>query len=196
MKKTPGSTATEREVYWTNEIQKARAYPGGVTAYCTDTGLSKENYYSWFRKLRAKHPEWEDLSRNPTHRLKRVTAAKKQMQPQIELRQKAQRRRFTAKEKSRILREVDAAPPGQKAAILRREGIYTSHVQKWRLQLEERALAPRKRGPKTDDRDARIKELEKRNAKLEKDLKHAKLYLELQKKVAEILGTPASESDS
>lgn len=62
MKKTPGRTTAEKVKYWTRHIEAARKYPNGVTAYCRDHGLEKNNYYQWFRRLRAMHPEWEDLN--------------------------------------------------------------------------------------------------------------------------------------
>lgn len=196
MKKTPGDSTAEREAYWTSIIEEARQYPDGITAFCRDRGIEKNNYYSWFNKLRKAHPEWNDLGHDRTHRLKKAKSALKKRQPETEVGPKARRRYFTAKDKARILREIDSAPAGQAAAILRREGIYTSHVQKWRAQSAEAALAPKKRGPKVDTQAARIKELEKKTAKLEKQLQHANLLLDLQKKVAEILGTRLPESES
>ena len=194
MKKTPGATAAERAAYWTKVIEEARRYPAGVAAFCRDKGIEKENYYSWFKKLRKLHPEWKDLNGDSTHQLQKIKSKKKQAQ--IEVVEKARRRHFSAQEKARILREIDAAPKGQKGAILRREGIYDSHIQKWRAQVAEAALKPKKRGPKVDSQAARIKELEKKTAKLEKQLKRANVLLDLQKKISEILGTPVVESDS
>lgn len=52
MKKTPGRTIAAREKYWTKIIEEARKYPEGVTAYCRFTGVSKNNYYFWFNRLR------------------------------------------------------------------------------------------------------------------------------------------------
>jgi transposase len=196
MKKTPGTTAADREAYWTGLIEEARRYPDGITAFCRDKGIEKNNYYSWFKRLRKSHPEWKDLNGDPTYNLRKTKSARRKKQAEPEVIAKAQRRYFTAKEKARILREIDAAPAGQAAAILRREGIYTSHVRKWRAQSTEEALEPRKRGPKVDVQAARIKELEKKTAKLEKQLHHANLLLDLQKKVAEILGTRLPESES
>jgi transposase len=192
MKKTPGTTPAEREAYWTEIIEQARRYPAGVTAYCNDNGIEKNNYYSWFKRLRQSHPEWDDLSQNASRKGKR---SKKKRRPQTEVSEKATRRRFSAKEKARILQETDGAPRGKIAAILRREGIYSSHLQKWRLQRDEEALAPKKRGPKVDVQSKKIKELEKKMVRLEKKLAHAHALIELQKKVAEILKTDLHESD-
>ena len=111
---------------------------------------------------------------------------------------KATRRRFTAGYKLRILREADAAQAsGHKGAIgelLRREGLYSSHVMVWRSQRERGELAgltPKKRGPKAhppDPNAVRVAELERENAKLKKRAERAEALVGLQKKVAEILG--------
>jgi hypothetical protein len=99
-----------------------------------------------------------------------------------------------------ILREADACTkPGEIGALLRREGLYSSHLTTWRRQRDEGALArltPVKRGPKarqTDARDVRIRELEKENEKLKKKMKQAEIIIEFQKKASEILGIPLGE---
>ncbi|MBC8451235.1 MAG: transposase [Planctomycetes bacterium] len=114
---------------------------------------------------------------------------------------KATRRRFTAKYKARILREADASTePGEISALLRREGLYSSHLTKWRKARERgelAALAPKKRGRKAkrrDARDAQIAELERENGKLRARLERAEVLLDLQKKVADILGRPLTEN--
>jgi transposase-like protein len=80
------------------------------------------------------------------------------------------RRRFTAAHKLRILREADGCrEPGEIGALLRREGIYSSHLALWRRQREAAAQAEldaRKRGPKPRSPDARLEELERENARL------------------------------
>ena len=114
----------------------------------------------------------------------------------------AKRRRFSAKYKRRILREADACTEsGDIAALLRREGLYSSHLTSWR-QARERgeleALSPKKRGPKpkqVDARDNRIAELERENTKLKAKLDRAQVMLDLQKKVAELLGNSLPEND-
>ena len=109
--------------------------------------------------------------------------------------EKARRRKFSAAEKARILREYAACTqPGEVGALLRREGLYSSHVAKWRAQADfaERAsLEPKKRGPKPSIDAAqvrRITELERRNARLEKQLEQARVIIEIQKKLASLLG--------
>jgi transposase-like protein len=110
------------------------------------------------------------------------------------------RRRFTAEYKLRILREVEhAKEPGEVGAILRREGLYSSHLSHWRQERDRVAkagLAARKRGPKRRVEDPRIKQLEREKAKLERKLRQAEIIIEYQKKVAALLGIPLNQPDS
>jgi transposase-like protein len=111
---------------------------------------------------------------------------------------KATRRRFTAEYKLRILREVDGhLASGRKGAlgeVLRREGLYSSHLLSWRGQRERGELAglgPKKRGPKAlppDPNALRVAELEREIAKLKKRAERAESLVALQKKVSQILG--------
>ena len=116
--------------------------------------------------------------------------------PNPEVPEKPLRRRFTAEYKLQILKEADAchAQGGEIGALLRREGLYSSHLVTWRRQREEgslEALQAKKRGRKEKDPQARrIEELEKQNRKLEDRLYKANLIIEFQKKVADILGIP------
>ena len=105
-----------------------------------------------------------------------------------------QRRKFTPEERERILREADACTKrGELGALLRREGIYSSHLSSWRAARKREGLAglqDKKPGPKPtkDAKDRMIEQLEKRNAKLEKELRISKALIELQEKAHEILG--------
>jgi transposase len=119
-----------------------------------------------------------------------------------------QRRRFSAEDKQRILREADACSErGTLGELLRREGIYSSHLSVWRAQREHEGLGGLEakqpgRKPSKDAKDRVIAELEKRNAKLEKELRISKALIDLQVKAHEILGIAlprideASEDDS
>ena len=112
---------------------------------------------------------------------------------------KAKRRRFTAEYKLRILREVERAKePREVGAILRREGLYSSHLVQWRHQRDRVAKAGlvRKRGPKPRLEDPRIKKLEREKARLERKLRQAEIIIEYQKKVAALLGIPLNQPDS
>jgi len=106
------------------------------------------------------------------------------------------RRRFTAAYKARIVREADACTElGQIGALLRREGLYSSYVGKWRQRLREggeAALSETKRGrkPKRTPVEVENERLRKHNARLEQRLKQAETIIEIQKKVSEILGIP------
>lgn len=122
--------------------------------------------------------------------------------PETEVSEKARRRRFSAEFKERILREAAACKaPGEIGALLRREGLYSSHLTVWRQQAErgQRAgLTPRKRGPQprvVDERDRRIAELERQNAKLGRRAERAEALVELQKKVSQILGIALPTED-
>jgi transposase-like protein len=115
--------------------------------------------------------------------------------PVTEVKPKATRRRFTAEYKRRILREAAAcSKPGELGALLRREGLYSSHLATWNAQAERGELAglrPRKRGPKTKERnplEARVRELERELTKARKRAQRAEGLVEVQKKVAELFG--------
>ena len=119
--------------------------------------------------------------------------------PDPEVAARPKRRQFTAEYKLRVLRQADACKEsGEIGALLRREGLYSSHLVHWRRQREEAAqaqLKTRKRGPKPKVQDPRVKELERENAKLQRQLKRVALLLDIQKKAGEILGIPMKNLD-
>jgi transposase-like protein len=196
MKRTPGKTVAQRERYWTKIITEARLYSSGVKAYCKDKNISVNSYYFWFKRLRLEHPEWLDLDNSPAQRNSdKLTNSEGKMQIETEVLEKAKRRKFTSKYKEKILRETDEAPAGQIAAILRREGLYTSHLQNWRAERDEHALAAKKRGPKANPLASENKKLKAENARLARKLEHANALIDLQKKIAEILGTTVHETE-
>ena len=112
--------------------------------------------------------------------------------PDPELVERAQRRRFSAQYKLAIVREADAcSEPGEVGALLRREGLYTSHLNYWRKQRDAGALEAlgRVRGRKrADRRDARITELERRVERAEGELEKARRVIEVQGNVSALLG--------
>lgn len=120
----------------------------------------------------------------------------------IEVVAKATRRRFTVEYKRKIVREADACKTaGAIGALLRREGLYSSHLTTWRSARERGELAgtPKKRGPArrvVDPRDKRITELERENARWQKRAERAEALVELQKQVAALLGTPLTTEPS
>ena len=117
----------------------------------------------------------------------------------LEVSEKAKRRRFSAEYKLRIVREADACKgDGDVAALLRREGLYSSHLSSWRRQRDEIAkagLTSRKRGRKAKAEAPRIKELERENARLQRRLARVETMLEIQKKASELLGIPLNPID-
>src|SRR5271167_144214 len=112
------------------------------------------------------------------------------------------RRTFSAKDKLRILTDIDrAAETGGIGAVLRREGLYSSTLSDWRRQRDAgafSALVPGKRGPKTAERNplsAEIAALQRNNARLTRRLVRAEAIIGIQKKVAELLGIPLTSTD-
>jgi transposase len=112
------------------------------------------------------------------------------------------RRRFSAEEKLRILKEADACTqPGEQGALLRREGLYSSHLTEWRRARERGeldALEPRKRGPKpaaVNPLEKKVAELSRALAKAEARAKRAEALVEVQKKVSELLGIQLPKED-
>ena len=91
-----------------------------------------------------------------------------------------------------MLREYEATPKGERGALLRRGGLYSSHISKWqedRAKLDVKALAPRKRGPKPKPQpDPEVVALRRRVVRLEHQLQRAQKVIEVQKKISEILG--------
>ena len=114
--------------------------------------------------------------------------------PNTEVVAKAKRRLFTAEYKLRILRELDGSQgSGETGALLRREGLYSSHLTSWRRQHERgelNGLAPQKRGPKPDPQAVDLARLERENERLRERLRQAELIIDVQKKVAQMLGAP------
>lgn len=109
--------------------------------------------------------------------------------PDPEVEPRAKRRRFTAEYKERILREADRCEkPGELGALLRREGLYSSHLAKWREQRSA-GLKPRKRGRKAKDTATakRLAQLERENERLRKKLRQSEVIIEAQKKLSRLL---------
>lgn len=126
-----------------------------------------------------------------------------EVKPDPEVPEKPTRRRFTAEYKLRILRLADACTePGSIGALLRREGLYSSHLTVWRRQRERGVLdglQPKKRGRKADERNPLLPEVErlrKENERLAQRLKQAELIIEVQKKVSQMLGIPMEPGES
>lgn len=120
--------------------------------------------------------------------------------PNPEVTLKAKRRTFSAEYKLRILDEASACrTPGERGALLRREGLYSSHLTHWRRELREGALTglkPKKRGPKSDPLAVENAQLRREIARLQTQLERAETIIEVQKKLSQLLGLPTpSETD-
>ena len=114
--------------------------------------------------------------------------------PDPEVRPKAQRRQYTAEYKRRILDEADACTTSsQRGALVRREGLYFSHLTTWRRQRAQGildGLAPKKRGVKSDPLALENARLHRENQRLEQQLARAEMIIEVQKKISLLLGLP------
>ena len=121
--------------------------------------------------------------------------------PDPEVPERAHRRQFTAAYKLRTLEEADAcSAPGQLGALLRREGLYSSHLTDWRRQRAQgmlAALAPRRRGrPPTSTHAMEVARLRQDNERLTRQLAAAEAIIDIQKKVATLLGlTQPNDND-
>ena len=114
--------------------------------------------------------------------------------PDPEVTPKAKRRTFPPEYKLRILDQAALCrQPGARGALLRREGLYSSHLTQWRRELREGALAglkPKKRGPKVDPLAVENASLRREIARLQTQLERAATIIEVQKKLSQLLGLP------
>ncbi len=202
MKKTPGKTTASKEKYWAKIIEAARRYPKGVTEYCRVMNVSKDNYYQWFKRLRAQHPEWHDLTNRPEVistntasgylREKRTTTSEadgNNERPDTEVAVRTQRRKWTASDRARVLEETDNLSGPDLAAAIRREGLYVHTLNKWRTQRDLLKIATEKKtSAKGNPLSAENKKLKEENARLQKRLQKATEIIDLQKKISEVLG--------
>ena len=128
----------------------------------------------------------------------RVTG-EEQERPDPEVPEKARRRSFTAQYKLDVVAEYDAAAAGGKGAVLRREGLYSSHVTEWRRARDAGALTAPARPPgrpAADPRDAQIARLQKEKAKLEQELAKARFVVDVQSKLQALLETISESADT
>jgi transposase-like protein len=128
----------------------------------------------------------------------RVTG-ERQERPDPEVPERARRRTFTAQYKQEVLAAYEAAPDGEKGAVLRREGLYSSLISEWRRARDAGALEglkqPRGR-PAADPRDAEIARLRKDKAKLEKELATSRFVVDVQSKLQALLETISESADT
>ena len=122
--------------------------------------------------------------------------------PNPEIVADARRRSFTGEYKQRILAELDAAAaqPGAIGALLRREGLYSSHLSTWRRERQTgilKGLAPHKRGPKPkrNPQEEENQKLLRENQRLTEELRKAEIVIDVPKKVGALLGWPLPKAD-
>jgi len=119
--------------------------------------------------------------------------------PDPEVEPKAQHRHFTADYKQKILEEIDATThPGEIGAILRREGLYSQLISKWRQQRQRHGLTDTTqtpRGPKPNPQAAQLEQLQREKARLQARLEQAERIIEIQKKVSQLLGIEPTDPD-
>jgi transposase-like protein len=119
--------------------------------------------------------------------------------PDPEVPERARRRTFTAKYKAEILAAYDAAPEGEKGALLRREGLYSSHIVAWRRArdagAQARLAAPRGR-KRRDPQQERIARLEAEKQRLEQELAKARFVVDVQAKLHGLLETLSESADT
>jgi transposase len=125
----------------------------------------------------------------------KLTTVLRQLDPEVQ--PSTTRPNWTAAEKLAILQDYESYPRGapERGALLRRKGIYTSHISKWRQQRNRgalTALTPQPRGPKPEPPNPladEVARLQQENARLQARLATAEAVIEIQKKVAQLLGT-------
>lgn len=125
-----------------------------------------------------------------------------QPRPDPEVVANAKRRSFTAEYKLHILSEADAAAaqPGAIGALLRRQGLYSSHLVTWRRERQAgilKGLTPHKRGPKSkrNPQEEEIQKLRRENQRLTEELRKAEIVIDVQKKVGALLGWPLPKAN-
>jgi transposase len=125
-----------------------------------------------------------------------------QTRPDPEVVADAKRRTFTAEYKQRVLTDADAAAaqPGGIGALLRREGLYSSHLVTWRRERQAgvlKGLTPQKRGPKSkrNAQEEEMQKLRRENQRLTEQLRKAEIVIDVQKKVGALLGWPLPKAD-
>ena len=117
--------------------------------------------------------------------------------PDPETLEKPKRRYHKAEFKLEILKLADAGTPSERSALLRKHGLYSSHLTEWRRARESGTLGAlaKKRGPKADPRQAEFDRLSRENAKLRRKLEVAELIIDAQKKTSSLLGILLDPTD-
>jgi transposase len=107
--------------------------------------------------------------------------------PNPEVQVKAERRRFSAEYKGRIIGEAEKRGSGQLGSLLRREGLTYTQLSEWRKAYVEGRLTDKRRGPQANPNLAEVRRLEAENARLKRKLEQAEAIIDAQKKLAQLL---------
>lgn len=196
MKRTPGSTPAAKEKYWTKIIEEARQYPQGVTEYCRVMNVEKGNYYTWFRRLRKKHPEWYDLANHPEPLASNQATKTRRGRPipETEVVSEPRRRKWGKADRERVLEVTDGLSGPELSAALRREGLYVHTLNKWRTERDLANIATKSRDG-TNPLMSENKKLKEQNARLQKKLEQANEIIQLQKKISQMLTLALDNND-
>jgi transposase len=130
-----------------------------------------------------------------------ITGGRAATHPNPEVLARAKRRTYTGAYKQQVLAEADAARgSGEIGAVLRRHGLYSSHLTKWRQERKSgilEGLAPQKRGPKSKASPLSVEnqKLRRDNERLTDRLRKAEIVIDVQKQVAILLGLPIAETE-
>ena len=116
--------------------------------------------------------------------------------PNPEVQPKAERRRFTAEYKRRIVAEAQQCQYGELGSLLRREGLTYTQISKWRKAHANGTLCDKKRGPVANPNRAEVRRLEAENARLKRQLERAEAIIDAQKKLARLLDNTTEEEQS
>ena len=120
--------------------------------------------------------------------------ANKKVEKNPEVTEKASRRRFTAEYKRRIAMEAERCnEAGEIGALLRREGLYASVLQRWRQHLREESLSSSEKSNSKTTQTQEVARLKRENERLKERLRQAELIIDVQKKVSEMMQTPSPE---
>jgi transposase len=138
----------------------------------------------------------QTIVEEPKRRSPTIVRETSPARPDPEVTARRTRRRFTTRYKLEILRKADGCTrPGQIGELLRKEGLYSSHLVTWRQQREV-GLTPKKRGRRAERVDPRVKTLELENHRLMRRLQKAEALLAYQKRVSELLQIPLKPFES
>jgi len=114
--------------------------------------------------------------------------------PDPEVVPRAKRRRFSPAYKLRVLAKADhCTEPGEIGSLLRREGLYSSHLSRWRQLRGQGQLGQGQRGGKANRQAAEVAQLQRENERLKARLEQAELVIEVQKKLSQLLGLNPSQ---